>query len=205
MKKEYDEIMEHIKVTPEMRRRILRHIQEENIPASSSKIVKYPSIPKYLSVAACLVLLLVGALALPRMVNGGDLDPIASSGQGLEEVASRHDLSDLVGFALDDELKLPFHVDDIRFFSYWGNLAEIKYSGAEQSADFRKSLGSEDNSGDYTVYEDVITLDVSGRSVTLKGYDGAYSLAVWTDGTYAYSLRLSHAAAEKQWYEILCP
>ena len=122
MKKEYDEIMEHIKVTPEMRRRILRHIQEENIPASSSKIVKYPSIPKYLSVAACLVLLLVGALALPRMVNGGDLDPIASSGQGLEEVASRHDLSDLVGFALDDELKLPFHVDDIRFFSYWGNL-----------------------------------------------------------------------------------
>ncbi|HAY64315.1 MAG TPA: DUF4367 domain-containing protein, partial [Ruminococcaceae bacterium] len=48
-----------------------------------------------------------------------------------------------------------------------------------------KSPGTEDNSGDYTVYAQEETLEISGNAVTLKGNDGAYSLAVWTDGSYA--------------------
>lgn len=206
MKKEYDEIMEHIEVTSEMRQRILQHIQEGNIPAAPDGTLQFSSLRKYLSVAACFVVLLAGAIALPRLLNqGGPEPPLVTVGQGIEEAASLQELSDLVGFEIDEEAALPFDVDKVSYFSYWNELAEIQYDGAGQSAIFRKSIGTEDNSGDYTEYGDIITIEVSGRSVTLKGYDGAYSLAVWLDGNYAYSLSLSKAVTEEEWYGILCP
>lgn len=203
MKKEYDELMEHIEVTPEMRRRILRHIQAEDIPASKPKVLRFPVLKRYLSIAACAVVLLALALVLPRFLAEPDQPPVLA-GQGIEKSASLQDLSDAVGFALDEEFALPFAVEEVSYLSYWGELAEIQYSGAGQTAAFRKSAGSGDNSGDYTEYEDVTTLELSGHTVTLKGRSGAYSLAVWTDGAYACSLRLSQAATEQQWGGILC-
>lgn len=206
MKKEYDEIMEHIEVTSEMRRRILRHIQEEDISPTPTRALQFPPFRKYLSVAACFVVLLAGAIALPHLLNQGESNPPSVMvGQGIEEAASLQELSDLVGFEIDEEIVLPFDADKIGYFSYWNELAEIQYNGAEQFARFRKSVGTGDNSGDYTEYRDMIAISVSGHSVTLRGYDGAYSLAVWTDETYAYSLFLSEAAPEEEWYGILRP
>lgn len=205
MKKRYDEIMEHIAVTSEMRQRVLQHIQEESIPAAPARILRFPSLQKYLSVAACFAILLAGTIALPRMLTPQEAGPPAAAGQGIVEAASLQELSGLVGFAIDEEAALPFEVDKIVYLSYWNELAEIQYIGAEQSANFRKSVGTEDNSGDYTEYKDIIAINISGHPVTLKGYDGAYSLAVWTDGGYAYSLSLSDAAAKEEWYGILCP
>lgn len=206
MKKEYDEIMEHIEVTSEMRQRILQHIQEEDISPAPIRTLQFPSFRKYLSVAACFVALLAGTIALPHLLNQGEPEPPSVIvGQGVEEAASLQELSDLVGFEIREKIALPFDVDKINYFSYWNELAEIQYSGAERSARFRKSIGTEDNSGDYTEYKDMIAIDVSGHSVTLRGYDGAYSLAVWTNENYAYSLFLSEAVTEEEWYEILCP
>ena len=54
-----------------------------------------------------------------------------------------------------------------------------------------KSPGTEDNSGDYNVYAQEETLEISGNAVTLKGGNGAYSLAIWTDGSYAYSISVT--------------
>ena len=34
-------------------------------------------------------------------------------------------------------------------------------------------------------------LDTYGNAVTLKGGNGAYSLAIWTDGSYAYSISVT--------------
>ena len=48
----------------------------------------------------------------------------------------------------------------------------------------RKALGTEDISGDYNEYAQIETVD----GVTLKGENDLFSLALWTDGTYTYSI-----------------
>lgn len=39
--------------------------------------------------------------------------------------------------------------------------------------------------------------------VTLSGEGGLYSLAVWQDGTYSYSIRAYQACSEETWDSIL--
>ncbi len=56
----------------------------------------------------------------------------------------------------------------------------------------RKALGSGDISGDYNEYAQVDTVD----GVTLKGGDGRFSLALWTDGDYTYSIRVGTALSQ---------
>ena len=52
----------------------------------------------------------------------------------------------------------------------------------------RKGTGTDDISGDYNVYTDIQEQTVNGSTLTIKGNDGAYSCAIWNDGTYAYSI-----------------
>ena len=40
-------------------------------------------------------------------------------------------------------------------------------------------------------------------NVTLKGQDQRYTLALWTDGTYTYSLRLSTGLSADEWQALL--
>ena len=56
----------------------------------------------------------------------------------------------------------------------------------------RKALGSEDISGDYNEYVQTETVD----GVTLKGADGQFSLAMWTDGDYTYSISVGSALSQ---------
>ena len=57
--------MEKIKVTPEMRQHVLERIAREDI--IPSKAVRFSALKKYLSVAACLVLLLAGVPSQPTL------------------------------------------------------------------------------------------------------------------------------------------
>ncbi len=204
MKKEYDEIMDHIEVTSEMRQRVLRHIQEENITPSSPKILRFSSFKRYLSVAACFVVLLAGAIALPSLLNGNELEPPVLVGQGIEEATSLQELSDLVGFEIKEEFILPFAIEETTYSSYWNELAEIRYTGGGLYAVYRQSPGTDNNSGDYTSYKESIEISADSITVALSGDSGMFSLAVWTDGDYAYSLRLSQAVTADEWNAILC-
>lgn len=56
----------------------------------------------------------------------------------------------------------------------------------------RKAPGSEDISGDYHEYSQITIVD----GVTLKGADGQFSLALWTDGGYTYSISVGNARSE---------
>ena len=58
----------------------------------------------------------------------------------------------------------------------------------EDDLTIRKALGQDDISGDYTAYAQEQVTAVGDRSVTMRGADGRFSLAVWTDGGYAYSV-----------------
>ena len=109
----------------------------------------------------------------------------------------------MVGFEVNVDIALPFEAEGITYCSYWNELAQIQYIGQGQTATFRQSAGTADNSGDYTVYGDVAEITASGLPVTLKGDGGAYVLAVWTDGTFSYSLQLSQGASEVEWLDII--
>ena len=52
-------------------------------------------------------------------------------------------------------------------------------------------------------YSDTLVLTRNGYCVTLSGEGSLYSLAVWQDGTYSYSIRASQACSEETWESIL--
>lgn len=193
MKKQYDEIMDKIEVTEQMRSRILHNVYQSDIfPEPEGKVIRLSGLKKYLSAAACFAILSIGALALhnllPGVKPGGD-DPIVMvPGSGIETVSSLDELSTAVGFAVDEIKNMPFVADEITYTSYWQTMAQITYSGEGQSLTFRKSAGTEDNSGNYTAYADRLQIACGKINIELKGEDGLYYLAVWQNDGYSYSI-----------------
>ena len=203
LRRAYDEIMDRIEVTEEMRRRVLDRIAQEDIEPARPRVLRFPAWKKYLSAAACLILVLTGAAALPRLIpllppREGDVQVTSP----IQEALSLAELSGLVGFEVRPAA-LPFTPEETAYCAYWNELAQIQYSGQGQTATYRQSAGESDNSGDYTAYRDVAELTAGGLSVTLKGEAGAYVLAVWTDGGFSYSLHLSQGLTEAQWRAVL--
>lgn len=203
LRRAYDEIMDRIEVTEEMRRRVLNRIAQEHIEPARPRVPRLPAWKTYLSAAACLILVAAGAAALPRLAQllpprDGNVQ-VASP---IQEAATLTELSGLVGFEVRPAA-LPFAPEETAYCAYWNELAQIQYSGQGQTATYRQSAGESDNSGDYTVYRDTAGITVGGLSATLKGEAGAYALAVWTDGTFSYSLRLSQGLTETQWRALL--
>lgn len=82
-------------------------------------------------------------------------------------------------------------------------MAQIDYANGGSMACFRQSLGEEDNSGDWSEYPAQKSLTVNGCAVTLKGEADSYTLAVWQDGTYSYSLSLSAGQPASVWAELI--
>ena len=57
-----------------------------------------------------------------------------------------------------------------------------------------RASASDDPSGDYNDYSGSQQVKIGDADVTMKGNDGAVSLAVWNDGTNAYSIGIYNAA-----------
>lgn len=207
LRKAYDELMEKLEVTPEMRQRILDRIAREEPLSSPIKRVHFSIRQSYLAAAACLALLLAGGALLsllrqPQITPGPQPSNVLTI-PSIQEASSLAELSQLVGFEVQTDFTLPFAVEETGYCSYWGELAQVRFDGEDQSATYRQSIGEKDNSGDYNVYSDISEITVNGLTVTLNGQEGAYTLAVWTDGTYSYSLSLSSGVTQKAWQTIL--
>ena len=100
-----------------------------------------------------------------------------------KSAARRWALADAVGFPVSEATELPFEPLTVHYTSYWGQMAEISYEAGDQTAELRKSPGTEENSGDYTVYPATEQLTVADLDIQLRGdAQDAYTLAVWTDG-----------------------
>lgn len=205
MNKKYDEIMDKIEVTEEMRQRILKNIQETDM-SEHPKGIRFPKWKRYISIAACFAVIFVGTLTVTNFLNQLPVqsDPPIAGVQAIEECASMEELSTAVGFPIEGLSDLPFEIDHAIYTSYWNELAQIEYYGSNgQTALYRKSTGTDDNSGNYNSFEDVTQATIDGMSATLKGTDGAYSLAWWTDGVYAYSVCLSEGVSQSIWETII--
>lgn len=82
-------------------------------------------------------------------------------------------------------------------------MAQIDYANGGSMACFRQSLGEEDNSGDWSEYPAKESFTVNGCAVTLKGERDSYTLGIWSDGTYSYSLSLSAGQPASVWESIV--
>ena len=206
LNRKYDEAMEHIEITPEMRDRILSNIQNMDLTGNKTpKVIRFPQWKQVATLAACLMAVLVGTLTLPHMFHQGPDDPIVDLGPvgDIVEVDTLEELTEKVGFNVSEWSALPFRAEKTSYTAYWQNLAEITYSGEGQTATYRKGVGTEDVSGDFNDYESEVKISTSSAVVTLKGNGGLYSLAFWSDGEYSYSLSLSAGIPEAEWQFML--
>ena len=196
----YDEVMEKLEVTPEMRARIL-----QNVETQMAEPRKKPNrLRRFAALAACLAILLVGAMALPKFISS----PVPEESEtmvanGMVEVTSKEELSEAVGFPVKSAQSLPFFPQSIYYTSYWGEMAQIDYENGGSTACFRQSLGEEDNSGDWNEYPVKESFTVNGCAVTLKGERDSYTLGIWSDGTYSYSLSLSAGQPASVWAGLI--
>lgn len=133
--------------------------------------------------------------------NRLDYNSIRKTDELNEELAAdeRGDLS----FVWEAVKSLPFTPEQTEYISYWHELAEIDYIGEGKTACYRKAAGTEDCSGDYNVYTDVTEFEAGSITVTLKGDAGQYTLAIWTDGSYSYSLSLSDGLSLSDWQALM--
>ncbi len=206
MKNRYDEIMEHIEVTEDMRLRIQKNLQTISSEKSTSKSKNVRFFKKVLPFAACFVLL-IGGFIIGIWSSGID-EPTKPSVQGsvngIVTVSSPEELSACVNFKVFHLETLPFAIKEVTYTSYWNNMAAITYYGTDQSAVFRQSLGSEDNSGDYTSYTVTEKLTVGSLCVSLKGNaQQQFQLGVWSDDQFTFSLKLSDGVSLEEWSEII--
>ena len=181
LKKRYDEIMDYIEVTEQMRSRILNNIQQADVSAPQNNIIHFSNIRKYLPIAACFVLLLVCTLTITHyLAPDSPDDPIVlAPGSDIVNVLSIEELADTVGFEVENLSGIPFNVEHTEYTAYWQELAQVSYTGDDKTLIYRKSLGEEDNSGDYTNYENHLDIEVGRASVQLKGNGENFNLAIW--------------------------
>lgn len=93
---------------------------------------------------------------------------------------------ELAGF----DLTLPKTADKLEAIE--NEMIQAFYGEDSNDMLIRKALGNEDISGDYNEYAQTETVD----GVTLKGTDGQFSLAMWTDGDYTYSIHVGSALSQ---------
>lgn len=190
----YNEIMDRVTVTPEMRERVLANATE----AAAKPIKRRVGWKPYLLVAACLALVLLGSLTVPKLVSGPVPSGPAEAGsmQGgwnRTEYDSAEALSKAAGFSVSEIPALAEAASEKACALIGGNLAEITYTVESAACTYRVSPGSEDNSGDYNEYASVQTAEIGGVSVTLKGDETGCHLALWEANGFSYSLSCGDA------------
>lgn len=206
-KNPYRELMEQVNLTPEARERILTNVQQADLSPQPEKVVPFPrrrqTWRRWASLAACLVVVVAAVLAVPQLqAEPNETTPPQLTGTPFHQVDTLAALSDAVGFPVTEPTALPFDPVNTTYTAYDEGTAEITYTGPnDQTATYRQSLGTADNSGDYTLYKD--TQVIPENNATLKGQDQSYTLALWTDGTYTYSLNLSTGLSADAWQALL--
>lgn len=196
----YKEAMERLVVTDDMRARVLSNLQAADSQAAH-KVTSLRSYKKYLYLAACVAILLIGTLTISTVIDRDTPQPNDFVHTPTNEITAQNtaaELSAAVGFSVPTLSSLPFAVSETGYLSYWGELAQISYRGTEQTLVFRMSRGADDNSGDFNPYDTETEVTVLNTPVTLKGNAALYHLAIWTDGQYSYSMKLSTGVSQEE-------
>ena len=123
--------------------------------------------------------------------------PVISAQEGEQipnpwkEYTSVKDAENAVGFSVKLPKKISGYTKDM-IQAVDGLVLQVFYKSGDKEILIRKALVSQgkDISGDYNVY------DVT-KKVSVKGKEKKKNLAVWSDGTYSYSLYTSAGMSQK--------
>lgn len=200
MKNKYDRAIEHIEVTAEMHDRIIKNLGGIDSVKKQSKVPSFKVYRKYISIAACFVLLLVGTFVI---YNSLPQKPPIQVVPNIKDYSSVGELSNTVGFKVREVKTYPFDVEQITYTAYWGKTAQIAYTGGDYTLVFRMSAGSEDNSGNYNDYSEVKNCSAGDYTVSIKGDNGQYYIAVWEYGGYSYSINIPNGVSEEEMLKIV--
>lgn len=194
--------MEHIEVTAEMHDRIMKNLGNIDIVKKQSKVHSFRAYRKYISIAACFVLLLVGTFLVYNSLTNSNNPPVATN-NSIADCGSSGELSDAVGFKVREVNTFPFNVQQTTYASFWGKTAQIAYMGGDNTLVFRMSAGSEDNSGNYNEYSEVKSFSAGDYTVTIKGDNEQYYLAVWEYGGYSYSINIPNGVSKEAMLKVV--
>lgn len=183
----YAQIMDIVEVDENMRSRILSNIEGRPVKNKSSVVFMHRW-SGLIAAAACLVLLIGGALAMSSVMNINQESLDYNVTPEITEVSSLEELSQATDLPVTSINNLPFQVTGTTYVSYLGEMAEIIYEGEGNTCTYRMSEECGDNSGDFTDYENVTTVRFTDFTATLKGNQGSYNLVIWSEGGYSYSL-----------------
>lgn len=202
----YRELMEDIRVTDEMSERILNNINSADI--NSHKFTgKKPIWYRISAVAACLIAV-IGSISMIYSINNVNLDHSSDNTvqqvNGMVEVNSSKELSELLKFNVSELSYIPFKPDKIKYFSCWNEMAQIVYSDENNKITFRQSMGIEDNTGDYTDYSANEIISMGDVEIMLRGNEhDNYRIASWNTGDMSYSVNISTGVSMEEIKKIL--
>lgn len=189
MTTKYEKLIKRIALSEESRERILYHVTKSvNGNGSHGNVIRFSRIKQYAVIAACLAILAVGAVTLLQPWKKPVQPPILTAPGEILEYASAAELSQAIGFPVEEITTLPFDVQEVSYVNLFDEIAEVIYISGDTSATLRKAQGNEDISGDNNNYANMEEVRVNDISVTLKGNSAAYSLALWQQGGFSYSL-----------------
>lgn len=183
----YNDIMENVEVTSEMRERILANISKRN--TSKTKPVSIFSNWKLLTtMAACVAIVVLCITVLPNVTETKQPEDSVSVVNGIVDCENLAELSQKAGFDINELTNIPFDVSEKNYSFWFGETAQINYIGANNSITYRVAEGGEDISGDYNEYSEVREEVIQGTKVTIKGNDDKAYLAIWSSGNHSYSI-----------------
>ena len=192
MTKAYKEIMERVRLTEEMEQRVLMGALAAMEPSASSRACGFR---RWGALAACLVVMAAGALLLPGLWSQPvEPGPVTVTPQ-MVSAATQQQLEELVGFPVETLTGLPFTPIQVEYTAY-GEMAQVRYVGEEQTAVYRKAVSEEDISGDYTLYDHIWQVERDGVTLTLKGNEEGCALVLWKQGDFSCSLRFTPPVEE---------
>lgn len=121
------------------------------------------------------------------------------------EYQNPEEMEQELGFSVPDPETLPIRYTRKEYSSITGNLAQIAYfDGEERCMIFRKSSAEGDCSGNYNRFECEKKIAVDGiRDITVKMNGNKAYLAVWSDGTFSWSIDDEQGVSENQMAEMI--
>ena len=141
-------------------------------------------------------------------IDGSSITITSDAGQSAQipNPFTEHRTIDEAKKAISFDAKLPTAMPKGYSLSYIAtmpdNLIELVYSNGDKDITYRTALGDEDISGDYNTYPSVVSEQISGTEVTLKGDGELYHTAVWHSDK-AYSMNCSAGLSKDELIKII--
>ena len=119
----YEQIMDKIEVTPEMRQRVLRNVEAEQAKQKKRQLTR-----RLVTLAACLAIVVCCCYVWkPKQTDPPEQGMMAVS--QIDTVDSLEALTEKTGIPMNELTGVPFTVERTEYVSYWDELAEIQYFG----------------------------------------------------------------------------